>query len=365
MFFKVSRLTRRRFAVAVVPGRDLLFLQAAVIGLTVVRDMAMAMGGTVAVDSKKDQGAVFTVELPCKHGSDIKQNLEMRVEPLRNLLRRPPRIEPNDLPCTPATDATRPVVLVVEDHSDVAHVVGRALGDDYTVHYASNGEQALVKMNDLCPDLIITDVKMPLMDGLELCRRLHQSKRFSHIPVIMLSARTRDKDRINGIEAGADAYLVKPFVREELCVWANRLLESRKVMREAIAASREHDDENRSLGLENSQEEDDNRFLAAFAHELDKQCSSGAKLDFDRIAHTFKMGETQLRRKIQALTGMNVPAYVTRLRMEKAMRLLRENPDLLIGDIAEQCGFQDVAYFSRVFRQHYGMAPSQARNNGK
>ena len=111
-----------------------------------------------------------------------------------------------------------------------------------------------------------------------------------------------------------------------------------------------------------SQEDADARFLADFALQVEKQMSSGSKLDFDRIALSFKMGETQLRRKIQSLTGKNVTAYVAQLRMEKAMRLLKENPDSLIGDIAEQCGFQDVAYFSRVFRQHYGMAPSQVRD---
>lgn len=332
------------------------------IGLTVVRDMAMAMGGTVAVDSMKDQGAVFTVELPCKHGNDLKQRLEMRVEPLRNMFKRPQYHEPQKGKQDIDTgDITLPVVLVVEDHVDVAHVVGQALDKDYIVHFASNGEQALIKVEACCPDLIITDVKMPLMDGIELCHRLRQSQRFGHIPVIMLSARTSDKDRISGIEAGADAYLVKPFVREELRVWVNRLLESRQMMREAYANSEKPDAENSSLTSKVSKEEDDNRFLADFASEVDKQCSCGAKLDFDRIAHKFKMGETQLRRKIQTLTGKNVPAYVTQLRMEKAMRLLRENPDWLIGDIAEQCGFQDVAYFSRVFRQHYGMAPSQAR----
>ena len=94
---------------------------------------------------------------------------------------------------------------------------------------------------------------------------------------------------------------------------------------------------------------------------MDKQFVEGGRVDLDKVAHTFKMGESQLKRKIQTLTGKNVAAYIIQLRMEKAMRMLRENPDWLIGDIAEQCGFQDVAYFSRVFRQHYGMAPSQAR----
>ena len=258
----------------------------------------------------------------------------------------------------------RPVVLIVEDHIDVARVVGKVLERDYEVHYASDGEQGLAKAGELIPDLIITDVKMPQMNGIEFCRQLRKTAWSCNIPVIMLSARTGEEDRIRGIEAGADAYLVKPFVREELQVWVNRLLESRRVMREAFKCC---DESAVSASMDGamSQEDADACFLADFAREVEKQMSNGSKLDFDRIALSFKMGETQLRRKIQSMTGKNVTAYVGQLRMEKAMRLLREHPDMLIGEIAEQCGFQDVAYFSRVFRQHYGKAPSQVRDAGK
>lgn len=335
------------------------------IGLTVVRDMTMALGGIVAVDSMKDRGAIFTVTLPCKHGNEVKQRLDLTAEPLRNVANRVLRRSQSDELNDEAQSSTgKPVVLVVEDHLDVARVVGKTLESDYEVHYASNGEQGLAKAGDLIPDLIITDVKMPQMNGIEFCRQLRKAAWSRNIPVIMLSARTGENDRIQGIEAGADAYLVKPFVREELQVWVKRLIESRRVLREAFTCC---DEAALNVSMEDamSQEDADARFLADFARQVEKQMSSGSKLDFDRIALSFKMGETQLRRKIQSLTGKNVTAYVAQLRMEKAMRLLKENPDSLIGDIAEQCGFQDVAYFSRVFRQHYGMAPSQVRDAGK
>jgi AraC-like DNA-binding protein len=108
---------------------------------------------------------------------------------------------------------------------------------------------------------------------------------------------------------------------------------------------------------------DDEELLAAFAELLDERIAGGAaRLNLGEIAVQLKMGESQLRHRIQNLTGKNVSAYVTQLRMEKAMRLLHENPTMLIGDIAEQCGFSDVAYFSRVFRQYYKMTPTRARN---
>ena len=330
------------------------------IGLTVARDMTMALGGTVAADSMKDQGSVFTVKLPLHHSHGVKQLIE---DDLKGLLGMNPRhriTQPETLPVEEGGDDL-PSVLVVEDHIDVAHLVGMVLGNRYHVYYATDGEQGLAKAIELEPDLIITDVKMPLMDGVEMCEAVRRLPRLCHIPIIILSARNADADRIRGIEAGADAYLVKPFVSEELRTWVKNLLESRKRLRAAYEQS-ETATAADAVSTAANGKEDDVRFLEAFASELDKYFTTGEKVDFDKLALTFKMGESQLRRRVQALTGKNVPAYITQLRMEKAMRLLHSSPaETLIGDIAAQCGFQDVAYFSRVFRQHYGMTPTQAR----
>ncbi len=328
------------------------------IGLTVVRDMAMAMDGTVDVESVKNQGTVFTVELPCKR-DNVKERFDELVEPLREL---PLRKNINDEPVPQIDNTDKPVALVVEDQIDVARLMGMVLSEICQVHYATDGEQGLAKACDVHPDVIVTDVKMPLMDGLEMCHILRKNEQLCHIPVIMVSARTSDADRIRGIEAGADAYLLKPFVREELLAWVKRFLASRRLSQPSV-----EEDSGRVQEVKPVTESVDNQaaneaFLAAFALELDKEFGSGNKLVLDHIARKLKMGETQLRHKIQEITGKNVPAYITQLRMEKAMRLLIECPDCLIGDIAEQCGFQDVAYFSRVFRQYYGMTPTQARN---
>ena len=337
------------------------------IGLTVVRDMTMAMGGTVAVDSMKDHGSVFTVKLPCHHSSGVKKRFEGNIKELLNAGRGSQhRLKEHDELVDAAPQVGLPVVLVVEDHVDVARLVGLVLGKKYQVHYASDGEQGFAKAIDLKPDLIITDVKMPLMDGVELCRNVRKTPQLCHIPIIILSARNADADRVRGIEAGADAYLVKPFVSEELRTWVVNLLESRKRLRAAFAnggAMADGDAVPSSLAVDN---EDDSKFLESFANEVDKHFTDGTKIDFDKLALYFRMGESQLRHKIQALTGKNVLAYITQLRMEKAMRLLQSSPaDTLIGDIAAQCGIQDVAYFSRVFRHYYGMTPTQARNSGK
>ena len=336
------------------------------IGLTVVRDMVMSLGGTVAVDSKKDYGSVFTVTLPLRQGEGVKKRLENMVDlglkaRLKQIARR---MEPAPEPVK--SGKSLPVVLIVEDHSDVAQLVGNVLDDKFAVHFAADGEQGLARALELEPDLIITDVKMPIMDGLELCRRVRASSRLCHIPVIMLSARTSKDDRIHGVEAGADAYLVKPFAQDELMAWIERLLKNRDLLSKFYSNSLSKE----KAEIEPSPEvktaaDADGAFLAEFDRLVGEQMANGAtRMDLDKIALAFKMGESALRRKIQALTGKNVVSYITQLRMEKAMSLLQQHPEMLIGDIAESCGFTDMAYFSRVFRQHYGMTPTQARNGG-
>lgn len=335
------------------------------IGLTVARDMVMALGGMIAVDSMKDHGTVITVKLPCKHNKGLKKRFENDIEQLISKLPHAHRNLSTVAATLEEARADLPTVLVVEDHMDVAHLVGKVLKEEYNVYYATDGKQGLSKAVDLMPDLIITDVKMPLMDGLELCRQLRARDALCLIPVIMLSARNSDTDRVKGIEAGADAYLVKPFVRDELKVWVSRLIESRRVLLETVTEGQSADAEEVEVVAPESVESDDKdaAFIEVFKRKVNEQMATGEKLDFDQIALSFKMGEIQLRRRVQEMTGKTMSAYITQLRMEKALCLLQEHQDMLVGDVAVQCGFQDVAYFSRVFRQYYGKTPTGARNS--
>lgn len=173
------------------------------IGLTVVRDMTMAMGGSVAVDSMKDRGSVFTVKLPSKGGKDVKQRFDDLIAssiPLVSIARK--KEEPDVLDEGCAKD--KPVVLIVEDHSDVAQMVGKVLKNHYNVQYAYNGEQGLARALELRPAVVITDVKMPQMDGYEMSRKIRASSELYNTSILMLSARTGYMDRVKGIEAGAD-----------------------------------------------------------------------------------------------------------------------------------------------------------------
>ena len=339
------------------------------IGLTVVRDMVTALGGTVAVDSKKDSGSVFTVTLPCKRIKGVKARLDEVTSPVLKL--KPKHLISKAKPLVTVKsdkndkNADLPIVLVVEDHGDVAQLVGNTLEQLFVVYYASDGEQGLALAHELVPDLIVTDVKMPAMDGCELCRRVRQSRQLRHIPIIMLSARTGKDDRIRGIKAGADIYMVKPFVSEEMVATAIRLLENREMAIMYYSDTLNQSKELSAVAGNEDSADDDQTFLSRFDELVGEQIDNGAfRIDLDKIALAFKMGESALRRKVQTVTGKNAISYITHLRMEKALSLLRQHPDMLVGDVAERCGFADVAYFSRVFRQHYGMTPTQARNGG-
>lgn len=331
------------------------------IGLTVVRDMTNVLGGKATGESTLGSGSVFTVTLPRRQsGQEVYQRLEMALEPVKKVVHR--HHENGEADASDQSRKGSPVILVVEDHNDVARLIGSALGTGFSVHYASNGEQGLARASELMPDLIITDIKMPYMDGLELCRRIRASRQLCHIPVIVLSARTSEEDRMRGFEAGADVYLVKPFNSVEIKLLTTKLLENRDMLRKVYSKTQS------SVLLQDSSQAiadhapDDEDFLDTFAQLVEEQLSGGkSRLNLDLIASRLKMGESQLKRRILELTGKNAVAYISQLRMEKAMRLLRERPNMLIGDVAAQCGFGDVAYFSRVFRQHYKMTPTEAR----
>ena len=335
------------------------------IGLTVARDMVMALGGTIDVDSVVEKGSVFTVKLPRRYKSKgFKGRLAKMMPPSQPLIDKAQRHEklPVAADDTPST-VDKPVVLVVEDNADVARLVGLVLSKEYAVRYAQDGQQGLTLAEAHVPDLIVTDVKMPLMDGYEFTERIRASARLHHVPIIILSARTSDEARLRGVQAGANAYLVKPFISAELLAWARNLIMQHDEMKKAMANRHGDDAVVPMEAPQTADSQDDDGFLKDFAMAVEDQLSCCEKLDLDKIALTFRMGESQLRRKINDLTGKSITAHITQLRMEKALRLLRQDPDMLIGDVAVQCGFADVAYFSRVFRSHYGKTPTQARSD--
>jgi DNA-binding response OmpR family regulator len=312
------------------------------------------MNGRVSVESQVGKGSTFYISMPLRHGSQVWQPVS-NVNALSIPIHDEAALSDNQL----QKDGQMPVLLIVEDNAEVASYIGSTLRDRYRIVYAKDGSEGLDKAKDIMPDLIITDLMMPgSIDGLEFCRKIRKSDVLSHIPIIIITAKTTDADRIKGLEAGADAYLVKPFNSEELIVRVNKLLEQRRMLRKKFSTDMVISNSTPSSNV--SQQSRD--FLNKFVDVVYSNMATG-KLDVETIADRMAMSRTQLNRKMLAITGENTSTYIMQLRMSKAKRLLRGDINLPIGSVAQQCGFDDVAYFSRIFKQQCDLTPSQYRKS--
>jgi len=254
------------------------------------------------------------------------------------------------------------LALVVEDNPDVAAYIGSVLEPDFEVVYAADGQEGVYKAEALVPDVIVTDVMMPTMDGLELCRRIRANIITDHIPVVVVTARVTDADRLRGIAAGADAYLTKPFLADELRLRIAKLLEQRRRLLAKAGATAvdgslsvaDHAEKEREKQLSEASKE----FLKKLNEVILGQMAKG-DVSTKTVAAELFMSSSQLVRKLHALTGMTPSAYILEQRMQEALRLLAHTPKYTIAEIAIHCAFSDTSHFSRTFRRRFGIPPSQ------
>ena len=326
------------------------------VGLSLVRLMAEGMNGSVSAESVEGQGSTFTVVLP------IRNKVAAANEGERSLLHTATPSSSTALGLsgenahdTAAKESEKKTILIIEDNQDIAFYIGMQL-PDCRLLYAHGGEEGLAKALDTVPDIIITDIMMPgTIDGLEFCRRVRQSELLCHIPVIIVTAKTNEADRIRGLQAGADAYLMKPFNAEELLVRVNKLFERQQVLRKRFQLP-DIDDEQKVKEMSDR----DRTFINHLVDAAYKLMSAGT-VDMDTLAREMAVSRTQLNRKVLAITGQSASAFVMKQRLARAKRLLKADDSTPIGEVAQRCGFEDVAYFSRVFKQTFQMTPTQYR----
>lgn len=337
------------------------------IGLSLVRQMTEAMDGKIEVSSMKEQGTKFLVTLPQSHADEeFKKWLpeEGLLEEERLAVNKDNRasldeedstsMEKENMALQQDEDMRQPTILVIEDNADIARYMGAILEDRYRVLFALDGKEGLAKAEEYMPDLILTDLMMPEMDGYELCRVVRASAILNHIPVIVVTARCEEKDLLMGLEAGADAYLVKPFSADELKIRVMKLLESRRLLREKYSQALQ---EGKSDSVEIS--DGDKDFMARlqkvfFANISDTDLSS------EILADKLFMSKSQLNRKVKSITGLDTATYVRQSRMSFAKKLIAAG-DMSIGDIVMRCGFESPSYFTKTFKQYFGVTPSQYR----
>ena len=329
------------------------------VGLALVKQIIDAVKGTITAESTVGRGTTFHISVPIRNGAG----------------RRIDTASATNMPLLPETgtvltdsegEDNQYRLLVIEDNHDIAAYIGSQFADRYAVYYANDGKDGLTKALDLVPDLIITDLMMPGMDGLEVCRQIRGNEIIDHIPIIVVTAKITEEERIKGLEAGADAYLAKPFNADELRTRVEKLLEGRQMLREKYAQMMmaHQDDEEKKAMQENATAI---RFLAKVSDAIYLQLNRGKEIEISQIASAMCMSDRQFYRKINALTNSTPTVYIQRVKIKKAKSLLDRNPQMSFGEIAEKCGFNDYSNFVRAFKNVCGVTPTEYRrsNAGK
>lgn len=256
--------------------------------------------------------------------------------------------EPEALPEEPENPG-KIRVLVVEDNAEIRDYICESLHPDYAVLQAAQGREGLKIAIREIPDLIVSDIMMPVMDGLDMCKALRQDVRTSHIPVILLTAKGSDEDRVEGYDVGADSYLVKPFRRALLLSRIRNLLDRRQVSMTEVSRS----------GSAPDLSPVDNEFLTRYTQFVEEHLGD-EHIDIASLAGQFAMSQSTLYRKVKAVSGLSPNELIRNIRLNRAAELLRRQ-DLTIQEIAWQTGFGSPVYFRTCFKERFGVTPSEYR----
>ncbi|MCR5269679.1 MAG: response regulator [Prevotella sp.] len=326
------------------------------LSLPMAKMMVEAMRGRITVESVVGKGSTFSVCLPMKYAGKVVPLVASEADTTASLsveLEKKPA--DNTLKDKNLSAPDSSVVLIVEDNQDLAYYIGMHLKQCKLI-YARSAKEGMEKALENMPDIIITDVTMPGdKDGLELCRQVKNNDQLNHTPVIIISAQVTEDDKIRGLEAGADAYLMKPFNSEELVVRVRKLIERQRLLKqkfEEVAGQAE-------VSVE-SLPRKDRVFMTHLLDVVYRLMASG-NVDIESVAKEMAMSRSQLNRRMLAITNQNSSTYIMQLRLARAKRLLKADVNMTIGDVAQRCGFDDVAYFSRIFKQTFDITPSQYR----
>lgn len=250
-------------------------------------------------------------------------------------------------------------MLLVEDNPEVARYEGSVLGESYNVLYARNGQEGLDMAKEYIPEIIVTDLMMPVSDGNDFCRKVRASIEINHIPIVVVSAKSTEDDRIDALKCGANYFISKPFNPDELSSVIANALKTKDSEKESIARAMH---EGKEEILENASDKN-KEFLSNLNSAIFTKMSD-PEFSAESLAGMLCLSHRQLSRKVKALTGFDTTTYIRKARMSSARRLLISS-NLPIGEIVGQCGFYSSSYFTKLYRQEYGETPSGTRKSLK
>ena len=328
------------------------------IGLALTREFVQLHHGEIRGESEIGKGSTFTILLPLgrDHLSDEEVVDQTPGKEVTVQLPQPP--EPENARAAPisantqaAVKTARPLILIVEDNHDMRRYLNGCLAQSYDMIEAENGEAGYRAALKKIPDLVVSDVMMPEIDGFELCQKLKIDERTSHIPIILLTARASTESKVEGLETGADDYLVKPFDAEELQVRIKNLIEQRQKLRERFQ---------REIILQPGQvlsSSWDEKFLQK-AMALVQAEMANADFGVPELVSGVGMSRMQLHRKLHALTGLSTSRFIRTLRLKRAAELLKQRSGN-VAEIAFEVGFNNVPYFHKCFREQFDKTPNE------
>ncbi|MCB0589074.1 MAG: response regulator, partial [Phaeodactylibacter sp.] len=314
--------------------------------------------GSIEVESEEGKGSVFRANLPV--GRELFSEEEL--QPIEKAVNGTPAFTlpdpPEDLP-EPAPQngvpflnggAEQPLILLVEDNPDIRAYLRDNLEAHYRIIEASDGQEGLEKAIAEPPELIIADIAMPRMDGIEMCSRVKSNINTSHVPVILLTARTSLVFKVDGLETGADDYVTKPFHMRLLAARIKNLINSRRALRERFAKN--FDLSPSALALNSV----DEQFLSQVKTVVERHIDDSG-FSVDRLAAALNMSRMQLYRKLKALTGKSPNRIIRNFRLKRAAQLL-ESGQYNVSDVTYMVGYNDLKSFRDQFKKEFGVPPS-------
>lgn len=338
------------------------------IGLALTKELVKLMEGEITVKSPPtgaNRGTEFTVTLPLKNIPATENIIYPDIKEAASKQINTTSFSSINIDEEKKTKE-KPLILLVEDNADVVAYTASCL-PDYRLAVGQDGREGFEIASEIIPDLIITDVMMPFVDGFELCRQLRNDEHTSHIPIIMLTAKADMESKMEGLEKGADVYLEKPFNREELLIRIKKLLELRKNLQQFYLkkAGLNNNDATTVTIVQPEKQISENKIEDEFVKRVREAIENhlaDTAFTVEQLCKMVFMSHSQLHRKLDALTGCSPNKFIRIIRLNKAKELLK-NPASSIASIALDCGYNDPGYFARVFKQEYGVTPQDWRFN--
>ncbi|MGE5945056.1 MAG: response regulator, partial [Flavobacteriales bacterium] len=321
------------------------------IGLSLTKGLVELHHGTIKVESKPNHETLFVILIPIdKHVYSDNSICEIP-ECIDTVPESTTQIEALDYDMDDDDNNSKPQILIVEDNDELRKYLSLELRSQFHVIEAVNGQEGLDMALETSPDLIISDILMPIKNGIDLCKDIKTNLKTSHIPFILLTARTTVDDQIIGIETGADVYITKPFSIRFLIVQVNQIIESRQKLYSQFSK------DVYLLPNKVAQNEIDQEFLQRAIDYIIENIQN-PQLGVNSIAELFNLSRMQVYRKIKALTGKSVVNFIRMVRIKQALKLM-DTQKYALAEIAYLTGFNSASYFTTSFKEEYGKAPSE------